>query len=108
MAILPSPFGSNANPMRGAGLKRCPFMHPGFEAPPTLALGKPSTGNVPPLPPHWIMPLNGLPDPGTKEPANVVAEPSASMVGEAPAAKAVGSRLKACWIRQPVQRHYPV
>src|SRR5712671_3809862 len=99
MAILPSPLGSNANPMRGAGLKRCPFRHPEFEDPPALALGKPATGNVPPVPPHWIMPLNGFPEPGTRAPANPVWEPSTSIVGVLPELKAVGSRLKACLYR---------
>src|SRR6266850_6710970 len=99
MAILPSPLGSKAKPKRGAGLKRWPFKQPSCEFEAALALGNPSTGNVTPGPPHWTMPLKGLPEPGTSEPANVVTEPSASMVGALPVLNAAGSKLKACLYR---------
>src|SRR5579885_1781665 len=70
MANLPLPRGSQANPMRGAGLKRCPLRQPGKEDAPTVAPGKlvsteAGIAPVPPFPPHWMRPLNGLPAPGT-------------------------------------------
>src|SRR5690242_21663680 len=100
MAILPSPFGSQANPIRGAGLKRCPGRHPLFLLDPTVARGnEPVTrlgmSDAPPGPPHWMTPLKGLPAPGTRAPSCPVTEPSSSM-GEPPGVKALGSKLKAC------------
>src|SRR5438270_13282716 len=69
IAVLPSPFGSNAKPMRGAGLNKCPFRQPSFLEPPTVAFGKAANivvgmALVPPAPPHWITALNGFPVPG--------------------------------------------
>src|SRR5215472_4820135 len=103
MAIFPSPLGSKAKPIRGAGLNRCPFKHPALDEVPTLAAGNevrmlPGITEVPPEPPHWTMPLNGLPAPGIKEPFRellglVVSE---KIAGEPPATKAAGSRLYAC------------
>src|ERR1700746_2550878 len=57
MAIFPSPCGSQANPMRGAGLNKCPFWQPGSEVPAIVAAGnavkmEPGTKLVPPGPPH--------------------------------------------------------
>src|SRR3984957_7171119 len=95
MAILPSPLGSQAKPMRGAGLKRWPDKQPAFEDGPTVAAEKPGTTKVPPLPPHWIMPLSGLPVPGERAPALPVTVPAVSITGEAPPTKALGSKLKA-------------
>src|SRR5882757_10380465 len=99
MAILPSPLGSHAKPMRGAGLNRWPFKQPALEDPPTVVAGKPGTAKVPPFPPHWIMPLRGLPVPGSRAPALPVTLPELSIAGEAPATKAVGSKLKALLYR---------
>src|SRR6266568_5122009 len=39
MAILPSPLGSQAKPIRGAGLKRCPFRQPASVEEPIVAPG---------------------------------------------------------------------
>src|ERR1700730_16580136 len=97
MAILPSPLGSQAKPRRGAGLNRGAFKHPALADAPIAVVGKPGTANVPPLPPHWIMPLRGLPVPGSSAPALPVTVPLTSIAGEAPATKAVGSKLKAFW-----------
>src|SRR5215475_4270109 len=113
MAILPSPFGSQAKPMRGAGLKRWPFKQPASLEDPTAAAPKrldtsAGTKVVPPGPPHWMMPLKGLPlglpKPegslfGMKAPEDPVTEPSRSIVGELAALKAVGSKLKVCLYR---------
>src|SRR5260370_14855574 len=103
MAILPSPLGSNAKPMRGAGLKKCPFRQPAFEEEPTVAAGKAAKTDagiveVPPDPPHWTMPLNGLPTPATKDPFTGSARLAVfeNTAGEPPATNALGSRLKAC------------
>src|SRR5271167_192716 len=97
MAILPSPFGSNANPIRGAGLKRCPERQPAFDAGPMLTVGNrdPGTrGKVPPFPPHWTTPFSGLPLPVVVG----VKEPSAGLnTGALAGLNALGSRLKACW-----------
>src|ERR1700719_1903363 len=95
MAILPSPLGSNAKPMRGAGLKRCPFRQPAFEEEPTDADGNadPGTyGKLPPGPPHCTKPSSGL-----AVPAPFWArEPSALNVGTLAGLKLAGSRLNAC------------
>src|SRR5579864_7303756 len=103
MAILPSPLGSNAKPMRGAGLKRCPERQPALEEEPTLADGnadKMDAGiaEVPPDPPHWMKPLNGLPAPATKDPfsGSVGLAVFENTAGALPAMYAAGSRLNAC------------
>src|ERR1700682_975504 len=96
MAILPSPLGSNAKPMRGAGLKRCPLRQPAFGEDPTLTFGKfdPGTrGKVPPAPPHWMKPFSGL----AVFPAFCIREPSAVLkAGSLAVTKALGSKLNAC------------
>src|SRR5262249_29590277 len=99
IAIFPSPFGSHAKPIRGAGLKRSPFKQPSYLLPPTVAPGKAVStwlgiADVPPGPPHCTMPLNGFPAPGTKAPDCPVTEPS-SITGEPVLEKAVGSKLNA-------------
>src|SRR5580692_6268287 len=96
MAILPSPIGSNANPIRGAGLKRCPERQPAFEDAPMLVVGNndPGTrGKVPPFPPHCTTPFSGLP----VFAAFCASEPSALNVGSLAGLNALGSRLNACW-----------
>src|SRR4030081_3816014 len=94
IAILPSPLGSHANPRRGAGLNKCPLRQPAFEEGPTLAEGNaarigPGIAEVPPLPPHWMIPSNGFPVP-------VSAPEVGSIAGELAATKAPGSKLNAC------------
>src|ERR1700682_4473551 len=96
MAILPSPLGSQAKPMRGAGLNKCPFKQPASEDGPTLAAGNAASvgfgiAEVPPGPPHWMIPLNGFPVPAIKDPS--VALPLVSIVGELAALKALCSKL---------------
>src|SRR5260370_37834178 len=94
MAILPSPLGSQAKPIRGAGLKRCPFKQPAFEFAPMATVGNrdPGTsGKVPPFPPHCSKPFRGLP-----VPERVVRVPSAALKpGAVAAVQAVGSKCKA-------------
>src|SRR5579859_608963 len=104
MAILPSPFGSHANPMRGAGLKRCPFRQPGYLEAPTVAPGNdastaPGMDDVPPEPPHCTTPLNGLPP--TSEPFSGLLESFGSLKNPGVLAElnCVGSKLNACWYR---------
>src|SRR5260370_8685267 len=97
MAILPSPLGSNAKPMRGAGLKRCPARQPAFEEDPTLTVGNadPGTkGRVPPAPPHWTKPFTGLPVPDP-----MFSHPPPLKPGSLAAPKALGLKLKACLYR---------
>src|SRR6266852_2557387 len=79
MAILPSPLGSQAKPIRGAGLNRCPLRQPAGDEAPTLE-GYPGKGVIgPPFPPHWTMPFRGFPVPLTRDPSEAV--PLVSMVG---------------------------
>src|SRR5215831_2258436 len=98
MAILPSPLGSNAKPMRGAGLKRCPFRQPASEEAPMLTVGNAEAatrGKLPPFPPHWTTPLRGLIVPA----AFCAREPSAlksAAVGALAGLNLLGSKLKAC------------
>src|SRR5690349_9029270 len=100
MAILPSPLGSNANPIRGAGLNKCPERQPAFEEELILTVGKldPGTrGRAPPAPPHWTKPFRGLPvfcAFCTREPS-----PLGLNAGSWPTTKALGLKLKACLYR---------
>src|SRR5258707_13787086 len=62
MAILPSPFGSHANQIRGAGLNRCPFRHPAWLLDPTVASGNElvtrlGLSEAPPEPPPLMIPV---------------------------------------------------
>src|SRR6266478_8053286 len=94
IAILPSPLGSKAKPIRGAGLNRCPLRQPSGDEAPTLE-GYPGKGVlVPPFPPHWTMPFSGFPVPGTRDPSEAV--PLVSIVGWLAGTNAVGSKLNAC------------
>ena len=63
-------------------MKRWPFKQPAKFDGPTVAVGNPGAAKVPPLPPHWMMPLNGLPVPGSSAPALPVTFPDASIIGE--------------------------
>src|ERR1700682_3554681 len=95
MAILPSPLGSNAKPIRGAGLKRCPFRQPAFEEEPTVAVGNADPGTtekLPPGPPHCTKPFSGL----AVFAAFCAREPSELNVGSLSGLKLLGSKLKAC------------
>src|ERR1700753_1284381 len=100
IAILPSPFGSHAKPMRGAGLKRCPVKQPALLLAPTVAFGNcvrigPGIEPVPPLPPHCTMPLKGLPP--VSEPFNGLPGfvGSLKIAGCAAAENALGWKLNA-------------
>src|SRR5712691_2611066 len=98
IAVLPFPFGSKAKPKRGAGLKRCPLMQPGWELLPTAAEGNPGTENGPPGPPHCTSPsyVFAVGD-GISAPAVPVILPSGSSVGAVAASYTAGSKLKACF-----------
>src|SRR6266851_5011333 len=108
-SVLPSlPLVSHAKPMRGAGLKRCPFKQPALEEAPMSTVGNPDVGargKFPPFPPHWTTPFSGLPvglpNPdgslfGISAPALCVTEPSLSIAGASAAPHCVGSKLNAC------------
>src|SRR5579859_2349201 len=74
MAVLPLPRGSQANPIRGAGLNRCPFEQPTAETEPTAAAGNAEselgggTLRTPPVVPQTTRPSSGLPTPETRAP----------------------------------------
>src|ERR1700722_316716 len=100
MAILPSPFGSNANPMRGAGLKRWPCKQPALLFAPTVAPGNcvrigPGIEPVPPFPPHCTTPLKGLPP--TRDPFSGLfgLVGSLEIAGSAAVLNADGAKLNA-------------
>src|SRR6267143_5623735 len=95
IAILPLPLGSQANPIRGAGLNRCPLRQPAFDEDPMLTFGKFDPGTrlkVPPFPPHWTKPFSGL----AVFPEFVASEPSELKVGSLAGLNALGSKLNAC------------
>src|ERR1700755_1883275 len=102
MAILPSPLGSHAKPMRGAGLKRGPCKQPALLLAPTVAAGNcvrigPGMEPVPPLPPHCTMPLKGLPP--VKEPLSGLLGfvGSLKIPGSFAELNADGEKLNALW-----------
>src|SRR6266849_7061936 len=95
MAILPSPLGSKAKPMRGARLNRCPLRQPALEEEPMFAVGKfdPGTkGRFPPGPPHWTKPFSGL----AVLPVFCARDPSELNVGSWAGLNTLGLKLKAC------------
>ena len=79
--VFPFPKGSQARPMRGAGLKRSSLIQ---------ARGTPAT-------PHWTIPSKGLvPGLMINAPAAPVRFPVVSIVGAWLGSYAAGSQLKTC------------
>src|ERR1700680_3296164 len=95
MEVLPAPHGSQANPIRGAGLNKCPFIQPAAGAAPT-------PGNEDLLTPHCTMPLNIRGSVGETK-FRVLGSIKPPVLGSIPSSlsglKTAGSQLNAWWKR---------